>query len=892
MKTIFQLKDILLGKTGTLKERVFCTICVLTGCMAIIALLDVRCKEHYSIVMIALCLWTASIIADILLTLKKKKLALASFLMGFMLCFVLLPILYIYGGGIHGFISVWLASNIIYGFIMFKRTGRILYSISNIAVYCCCFEIEHHNFEIMHYHESGMRCLWHSVLYVVLIGIETGLVLNIYYKNYMQQNAMIEEQRVKLEKAGASKNQFFASMSHELRTPINTIIGFTEMILREPIEGTTREYAENVENASKMLLSLVNDILDISQMEFHSMEIVENPYDFRKLISNVVNMINIQIKEKNLQFQLDVDPLIPRMLIGDKKRIQQILINLLTNAVKYTNSGTVTLGVKAEEQKNDELTLKLIVKDTGIGIRKENLADIYESFKRIDLARNENIQGSGLGLTITKQLVDMMQGEISVDSIYSKGSTFTVLLPQKFRESEHVGTLEDILEENDGEKRVYHQSFEAPDARILVVDDNAMNLKVIKSLLIPTGVQVDVALSGEECLEKTAQRYYHVILLDHQMPEMDGVETLSRIQGQENGLCRDSVVIALSANTGSGVTSYYKDVGFDDYLEKPVNSKLLEKYILGYLPDEIVEYIQSDEIDSESDIRVKGVKHKKKRKVMITTDCVAEITKEDIEKYGIGVMYLYIKTDKGRFADTKEINTDNLSQYVTNNSTTAFADSVSVEEYENFFATQLEQAERIIHISLASETGKSYNVAKLAAQGFDHVHIVDAQQVACGQRMQVLYAAKLAYNGLSATKIMKELVEYREHVESYFILNSARIFYQNGFTTKMNALLCDLFRLHPILKIRKSRVSIVGFCGGSMQRARIRFIRRKLLFKRRIDKESIYISHVGLNVKQQQIIQAAILRQIPFEQVYMEKAAFSCACNTGMGTFGFSYYVK
>ncbi|MGN0439132.1 MAG: DegV family protein [Lachnospiraceae bacterium] len=887
-----EIMNILQGKSGTLKERIFCTICILTGSMAFVALLDAMCGENWILVIVSLGLWISNMILDLILVIKYNRITAASVIFGLMLCFVLLPELYIYGGGIHGVVPIWLTVNIVYGFLMFERMRRIFFLIANIIVYLFCFGWECYHPDFVQQHATNLSLFFDSVFLVVMIGVETGIILQIYYKSYMRQSAMIEEQNEKLERAGDSKNHFFASMSHELRTPINTIIGFNEMILREHTEGPTREYAENVENASKMLLSLVNDILDISQMELHKMEIVEYPYDLRELLRNVVNMINIHIKEKKLQLQLDIDAQIPRYLIGDKKRIQQILINLLTNGVKYTSSGTITLGVKAEEQKEEGLILKLIVRDTGIGIRKENLDSLYESFKRVDVVQNESIQGSGLGLTITKQLVDLMHGEISVDSIYSKGSTFTVLLPQKSQGDTTLGTMEDIFAGEDGEKRVYHQSFEAPEARILVVDDNGMNLRVIKNLLSSTGVQVDLALSGEDCLEKTSQRYYHVILLDHQMPGMDGVETLAKIQGQENGLCRDSVVIALTANAGSGAGSYYKDMGFDDYLEKPIDSRLLEKYILGYLPDEIVEYTQTDIKSSGLDLDIKGVKHKKKRKVVITTDCVAEIPAEDIKKYGIGVMYLYIRTEKGRFADTREINSDNLSQYLTDDSTTAYADSVSVEEYEDFFAKQLDQAERVIHISMASNSGKSYSVAKAAAQGFDHVHIVDAQQIACGERMQVLHAAKLAYNGCGAAEIIKQIVDYRDHVESCFIMPSAKIFYQCGYTTKLIATLCDVLHLHPILKMRKSRISVVGFSVGPMQLARVRFIRKQLIFKRRISKESVYISHVGLNVKQQQIVKSEIIRQIPFEQVYMEKAAFSCACTTGMGTFGFAYYIK
>ncbi len=893
MEMFTQLKNILKGKEGTLKERIFCSINVIGGLMAVLGLVESFPFANFYRVLISLLSLFFALAIGLALVIKYHAVNTAAILEGVVLCGLVLTNMFFANGGVEGGSTIWLSLNIVYACLMFEGKQRIFFICMDILADLFCYGVGYFRPEVVRQLPSREAVFIDSLFSVIMVGLTIGFMIQVYVSSYTQQQNLIEAQKQELEKAGESKDHFFASMSHEIRTPINTIIGLNEMILRENPEGITHDYAESVQNASKMLLSLVNDILDVSQMELNKMKILAYPYSSIELIKNVVSMMKLQIKEKNLELQLDIDDRIPTTLIGDRKRIQQILINLMTNAVKYTTSGTITLGIRVEERQDEQLLLKITVKDTGIGIRKENLSSIYETFKRIDDIRNDYIQGSGLGLTITKQLVDLMGGEITVDSIYSKGSTFTVLIPQKVENDKPIGIVEQIFLDDIGEDSVYHQSFEAPEAKILIVDDNAMNLKVIKSLLAATGVQIDFALSGEECLEKTLQRYYHVILLDHRMPGMDGAETLARLQAQDNGLCKESAVIALTANVGNDAQNFYRDIGFDEYLEKPIDSKLLEQYILAYLPDDIVEYCSEEVVLSDDEeMEVRRVKHKKKRRVMVTTDCVAELPHDMIKKYGIGIMYLYIQTEHGRFADTREINSDNLQQYLTDDTATAYADSVSIEEFEEFFAEQLEHAEQIIHISMASNSGKSYSIALAAAQGFDHVHVIDSQHISCGQALEVLFAARLAYNGYSAEQIITLTNNVRNQIEVSYIMPSAKIFHQNGYTSAFVAKICDVFRLRPVLKVKKSRISVGGFCIGNMQMARIHMIRKKLRHKRKIDKGAVYITHVGLNVKQQQIIQAEITKQVPFERVFLEKASFSSACNTGMGTFGFAYYLE
>ncbi|MDE7131111.1 MAG: DegV family EDD domain-containing protein, partial [Lachnospiraceae bacterium] len=565
--------------------------------------------------------------------------------------------------------------------------------------------------------------------------------------------------------------------------------------------------------------------------------------------------------------------------------------NILTNAAKYTNEGFVTLSARMDFLE-DVPRLKVSVSDTGIGIRKEDLQYLYDSFKRADTRKNLKVEGSGLGLSITKQLVDLMDGEISVDSIYMKGSTFTVILPQTIIDHTPIGKIR-FLSRSRKASDEYRQSFEAPEARILIVDDNTMNSMVESKLLGATKMKIDIAKSGSQCLEMAKRKFYHVILLDYMMPEMDGVQTLKQLRKQENGLCRDSAVIALSANSEAEAGHRLMEEGFDGYLEKPIQGAALEAEILKFIPEDIIEYrLRQNDMPTEGDTEpeIYSVSSRRKRKVVITTDCVSDLPEHLIEKYDIGLMYLYVCTESGRFADTLEIASDDLHQYMTGDTSKVTTDSVSVEEYEEFFADMLTKAERVIHISMAKSMGKSHDAARAAAQGFDHVHIIDSAQISCGQGLVALYAGKLAMEGYSAKDICTKVERMKEQIETQFILPSAKIYYQRGFIHKTTARICDWFQLYPILKMRSNGLAFIGTGTGKMENAWRRFIHRRLLRKGKICTDVVFISHAGCSVEQQEYIRREILRRIPFEHVIMHRSSVSTACNTGIGTFGFAYY--
>lgn len=397
--------------------------------------------------------------------------------------------------------------------------------------------------------------------------------------------------------AGKAKSRFLAQMSHEIRTPINAVLGMNEMILRESSDENILEYSENIQAAGKTLLSIINSILDFSKIDEGKMKIISVKYDIVSLINNLVNSIYERAKSKSLELVIDVDENLPSGLFGDDVRITQVLINLLTNAVKYTEKGKIIFSVKDGGRDNNSIFIDFAVQDTGIGIKQEDMGKLFESFERIDEKVNRNIEGTGLGISIVSRLLAMMNSELKVESVYGEGSTFSFRLKQLIVDSEPIGNYSKRLAKtikNDNNT----SSLYAPEAKILVVDDNEMNLKVAKNLLKLNAIIPDVAFSGEEAIELIRKKNYHVIFLDHMMPKMDGLETLAKIK-QENLLTHNSKIIALTANAVSGAREFYLNAGFDDYLSKPIEIPSLEEKLKKYLPSKIISQNNDNENDND-----------------------------------------------------------------------------------------------------------------------------------------------------------------------------------------------------------------------------------------------------------------------------------------------------
>ncbi len=394
--------------------------------------------------------------------------------------------------------------------------------------------------------------------------------------------------------ANEAKSAFLSNMSHEIRTPINAVLGLDEMILRTSTEPEIKNYAIEIQSSGKSLLSIVNDILDFSKIEAGKMEILPFEYDLSSTVNDLVNMIASRAEKKGLELIINVDPKVPHCLIGDETRIKQCILNILTNAVKYTEKGKVALSVSYEKNDENSIVLHFEVSDTGIGIKESDIAKLYSPFERIEEIRNRTIEGTGLGMSIVRKLLALMDTKLIVESEYGTGSSFRFFVKQDVISWDEIGDFKTKYKEYINSIEKYHQRFQAPNANILVVDDTEMNLTVIKSLLKKTLVNVDTAISGFETLEKVKEKKYDIIFLDHRMPEMDGIETYERMKVLTGNLNKTTPVIALTANAVSGAKQEYQSIGFNDYLAKPVNSYELEKMMEFYLPPEKIESVAID----------------------------------------------------------------------------------------------------------------------------------------------------------------------------------------------------------------------------------------------------------------------------------------------------------
>ncbi len=806
---------------------------------------------------------------------------------------VLLLLLFMFSffsaGGFYSGVPEWFVLCFVYISIILEGRRKIVFFLFCTVETLLCYYIAFY-FPQYVSQNTQEHSFFDSAISVIMVGLFTSILLLFLNRLYEEENKISKQQKKEIEELNKAENHFFSSMSHEIRTPINTIIGLNEIILRENISQDVAENARSIQSASKMLLTLINDILDLSKIKSGKMDIVNVSYETGALFSEIVNMIWIKAKQKGLEFRLHIDSSMPSMLCGDEVRIKQVLINLLNNAMKYTSEGSVTLSVRCERLALNRVRVWYSVEDTGLGVKKENIPYLFNAFKRVDQEKNRHIEGTGLGLSIVRQLVELMGGEINVNSVYTKGSTFIVMLDQDVVDSKELGefTLSSHIKTYNGEQ--YKQSFEAPEAHILVVDDNDMNLMVVRKLLSETKIQIDTASSGAECLKLTQIQHYDAILMDHLMPKIDGVECLHMLRGQPGGLCQDTPVIALTANAGSDNQLLYRKEGFSGYLAKPVSGVLLEAAVLSVLPKELVE-LSEETAQAEIGKDVLIFEKTQRRSLIVTTDSVCDLPESLKKEFGISVCPYYVCTEEGRFLDELELKADELLEHIVIGKS-GFSQAPDIEDYERFFAEKLTEAQNVIHITMAKHVSQGYNNACEAAKSFENVTVVDSGHLSSSMGLIVLYAASMVENHVSKEEILKAIKKLSRYISSAFIIDSTHMMCHAGRISKRIQILCDTLLLHPVIVLRKSKIVVGSMEMGDFPHVAKRYVRKLFMNARNIDRRILFITYAGIDKEKLQYLQDLVHQYCPFERVYLQKASSAIASNCGPGSFGLLFMKK
>ena len=869
-------------------ERIFLIFGLMTEITVSIAFIgDILTRESpYEILVIVWILLSVPVIT--LICLRWNKLRLAINILVISLVFAIIPALFFFGGGLEGGGVLWIIFAFMYvGLVLRGRWRKVMFCFIAVIAFIC-YVTAYYYPNLVYQHTRRMFYV-DSFISLMLVGIICYGMTWSQGRLFNEESQRAKEAAKKAEELKKSQNRFFSSMSHEIRTPINSILGLNELILRD--QSASDEIVRNasgIQGSGKMLLSLINDILDFSKIESESMDIVPVDYRVGDLLSEIVNMMWLRASDKGLGFEISVDPDVPSVLYGDEVRIKQIIINLLNNAVKYTSVGYVELRVESINTAEDKTDLVISVSDTGIGIKKEDLPYLFDAFKRVDEGKNRHIEGTGLGLSIVKQLVELMDGNITVNSVYGEGSTFIVSIRQRVTDPKKMGEI-DFRNKQVVRRKKYESSFLAPEARILIVDDNELNLDVESRLLEDTDMTIDTAKSGREALEKSLSIHYDAILMDHLMPEMDGIECLEELRYQAGGLNRTTPVIVLTANAGSDNRELYHRSGFDGYLMKPVSGEAMEDILFQHISGEKI-IIRNQMMGVDRDIHT-SEKHITKAPVVITSTSMCDLPDSVVRRLHIPILPFTVTTNEGVFKDGIHMDANELVRHI-NSGKEAASSPPEEAEYTQFFAENLKKAHHLIHIALTTGMSKDYQIASEAAKAFDNVTVINSECISSSTGILVLIAYRLAQQGMPVNDMVSELESVKHRIRCSFIMDTTKYMADKGLISQTLHTIASALNFHPALRIRNDKTMLDGVWFGRTKRAYRKYLSKAIPADTIPDSDVAFITYVDVPADTLAWFEQEIRKTAYFEHVVFQQASAAISSNCGPGTCSVLYLLK